>query len=270
MGKASQAAKDRYQEKIKEYKALISQALQNEAEQQKGLTKNDLTQNHGRVDLSEKSLNLVSYFVLMNALSVSLLNIRNESYLNEARKALYKSIIYLEEVVSPYLDVPFSEYEDGIESIETLDDHSRCRIIKKLGYSIRAVEDGFGSNSKWKWSFVELEGRFATVAKNLINLKTYIAGLDPRVEGYGVRIEHMNLVKDLLQKAADGYRQKYELSTRRIDDIQLAVNYLAALRRIYMLLGESENAEVAKRKIGIWKNKMELDIKESDLLDRSR
>ena len=264
MAKVSQTAKDRYQEKIKEYKALISLALAKEKEQQKELIKGDLTQNPGRVELADKVLSLVSYYVLMNDLSVSLLKIKNESYLNEARKALYKSIIYLEEVVSPYLDVPFSEYEEGIESIESLDDHDRCRIIRKLGISIRTVEDGLGSNSKWKWSFVELEGRFAAVTKNLMNLKTYISKLDPRIEGYEVRIAHMNLAKVLLQKAADGYRQKYELSTRRIDDIQLAINYLSSLRRIYATLGESENAEVTKRKIGIWKNKMERDIKEND------
>ena len=41
----------------------------------------------------------------------------NEALLNDARKCLYKSIIYLEDIVSNYVDCPFSDYEDGVYSV---------------------------------------------------------------------------------------------------------------------------------------------------------
>ena len=121
--------------------------------------------------------------------------------------------------------------------------------------------DGFGSNSKWKWSFVELEARFATVAKNILNMKTLISGMDPRVPGYEARMAHLNLVKKSLVQAADRYREKYELSTLRLDDFKLALSYLGAARRLFALLGEAENAETTKKKIEIWAQKMEADDK---------
>ena len=132
-------------------------------------------------------------------------------------------------------------------------------MVRKLGFTIQSVEDEFGENSKWRWSFVELEGRFATVAKNLINMKTVLAGLDPRVEGYQARVAHLDLVKYLLQRAADRYREKYEISTLRVDDFKQGIAFLQALRRIHTLLGENQNAEVVKRKIDVWRSKMETD-----------
>jgi hypothetical protein len=268
VAKVSEKAKIKYQEKIKEYKAITNEIIQNEREIASQFRKGEVIYNAQRLELADRNLVLVSYYTLINSLSLALLGIKNESYLNEARKCLYKAIIYLEEIVSAYIDVPFSDYEEGLMSIEDLDDISRYKLVNRIGFSIKAVEDGFGENSKWKWSFVELEGRFATVTKNLINFKTFIAKLDPRIEGYPERIAHADLAKNLLQNAADGYRQKYELSTRRIDDIQLAINYLSALKRIHVLLGETEQAEVTKRKIDIWKTKMESDLKQLKERDR--
>jgi len=268
MGKVSEKAKKKYQEKITEYKALINEIIQHERKTVSQFRKGDVSYNPQRIEMATENLVLVSYYTLINSLSLALLGIKNESYLNEARKCLYKAIIYLEEIVSAYIDVPFSEYEEGLISIEDFDDISRYKLVNKIGFSIDSIEDGFGENTKWKWSFVELEGRFATVTKNLINFKTFIAKLDPRIEGYAERVAHANLAKELLQNAADGYRQKYELSTRRIDDIQLAIHYLSALRRIHIILGESDKAEVTKRKIDIWKTKMESDLKQIKERDR--
>ena len=136
--------------------------------------------------------------------------------------------------------------------------------MRKLGFTIDSLEEGYGDNSKWKWSFVELEGRFAAVAKNLLNLKTFVAGMDPRSEGYSARIAHLALAKDLLQQAADRYREKYELSTMRIDDIKTGINFLAAVRRLHIVLGESDQADVVKKKAEIWRTKMENDLKKAE------
>jgi hypothetical protein len=67
------------------------------------------------------------------------------------------------------------------------------------------------------------------------------------------------LVKYLLQRAADRYREKYEISTLRVDDFKQGIAFLQALRRIHTLLGENQNAEVVKRKVDVWRSKMETD-----------
>jgi len=264
VAKLSSEAKKRYFDKLKEYKNVIDQIIQREKTL---LQVADTDENGGsfkKLILADETLNLVSYFLMMNGISVSLLGIKNEGFLNDARKALYKALIYLEEVISPLIDAPFSDYEDKLKALEGYDDEKRYNLLKKLGFTIDSINESYGDNSKWKWSFVEIEGRFAAIAKNLLNLKTLVAGLDPRVKGYEARFRHLVLVKKLLQQSADRYRQKYELSTLRIDDFKLAISYLSALRRIHQLLGETNDAEVVKKKMEIWKAKMEADLRKME------
>lgn len=289
MEKISSEAKKRYAERIKEYKEQIEQiegkneelaaSIQRTSKSQ-GLTSGqyrgdqftDLDAlkevNSNRFRLADQYLNIVSYYNLMNALSLSLLGIKNESYLNDARKACYKSIINMEENVSPYIDAPFSDYQQGVDSLQDFDDKEKYSFLCKLGFSIDSVIEGFGAGSKWKWSFVELQGRYAVISKNLLNLKTFIAQLDPRVEGYSERLAHVQLVKRLLQQSADRYREKYELSTMRLDDIKKAILFLAAIKRLHTLLGEIEEAEVVKKKMEIWKAKMEDDQKKREIAQK--
>jgi len=269
VGKISSEAKKDYFEKLKNYKVEVERLQKREVNLAKIVETGQAGTEQKLLALADENLNLVSYFLLMNGLSVSLLGVKNEAFLNDARKGCYKAIINLEKIVSNYVDVPFSEYEEMLEKIDSMDDASRYRLMRKLGYSIDSVVDGFGDNSKWKWSFVEIQARYATVCKNMINLKTYISGMDPRVPGYMERQAHMKLAMELLQAAADGYRQKYELSTLRLDDFKIAINYLAAIRRIHSLLGNSEESESMKKKIDIWRTKMETDLKKKELRSKA-
>jgi hypothetical protein len=274
--KISAEARKRYAERIREYKLAVDQ-IEERVRQLEGSLQGLPKFPHEDADpealreaglarfrLAVECLNQVSYYCLMNALSVSLLIVRNEGYLNEARKCCYKSIISLEQTVSPLVDAAFSEYEAGVESLGELSDAVKNAYLRKLGFAIDSVAEGYGANTKWKWSFVELEGRYAVVAKNLLNLKTFLAQADPRQEGYAERQAHMALARRLLQQSADRYREKYELSTQRLDDIKQATQFLSALRRLAALLGEVEEAEVIKRKIDIWKAKMEDDQRKQE------
>ena len=60
-----------------------------------------------RLTLTENMLSVASNYLVLAGISQSMLKQRNEEALNEARKSLYKAIIYLEEVVSSLLDAPF-------------------------------------------------------------------------------------------------------------------------------------------------------------------
>lgn len=289
MEKISSEAKKRYGDRINEYKERIEQIEEKNKELAASIQKTSKSQgltsgqyrgdqftdldalkevNSKRFRLADQYLNIVSYYNLMNALSLSLLGIKNESYLNDARKACYKSIIYMEESVSPYIDAPFSDYQQGVDSLQDFDDKEKYNFLCKLGFSIDSVIEGFGAGSKWKWSFVELQGRYAVISKNLLDLKTFLAQLDPRVEGYSARLAHVHLVKRLLQQSADRYREKYELSTMRLDDIKKAILFLAAIKRLHTLLGEIEEAEVVKKKMEIWKAKMEDDQKKREIAQK--
>ncbi len=264
MAKISNEAKKSYFEKIKEYKNIIEQIKNKEKTLLKEIRDDPDNAGYKRLIMGDENITIVSYYLLMNSLSLSLLGIRNEAFLNDARKGCYKVIIYLEEIVSDLIDAPFSEYSERLETIVNFSDDKRYELIKKLGFAIQSVVEGFGENSKWKWSFVEIEARFATVAKNLINMKTLVAGMDPRADHYESRMAYLELIKKIMQQSADKYRQKYELSTLRIDDFKIAISYLQALRRFHILLGEVEEAEVMRKKVEVWKAKMETDLKKHD------
>jgi hypothetical protein len=264
MKKPSDEARRRYTEYIQGYKNGIETALNKEKTVKEVVARNPSGASYQKLALADENLNIVATYLLMSSLSLSFLGVKNEAFLNEGRKCIYKAIIYLEEIVSAYVDAPFSDYEPGLEAITAYSDENRYNLVRKMGFTIDSLEEGYGDNSKWKWSFVELEGRFAAVAKNMLNLKTFIAGMDPRSEGYSARIAHLAMARDLLQQAADRYREKYELSTLRIDDIKAAINFLSAVRRMHIVLGESDQADVVKKKSDIWRSKMENDLKKAE------
>ena len=265
MAKISPEAKHRYAEKVKEYKNAAEAIVEREKSIAKTMSEDDERGNvHKSITLAEERLNLASYYLLLNRVSLALLSTRNEGFLNDARKSCYQAIIYLEDVVTDYLDVPYSDYEERLELIEQYDDERRCYLARKLGLTIQLVKDAFGENSKWKWSFVELEGRYATVVKNLIDLRHVVEGLDPRAPGYESRVTLVALCKARLARAADRYRERYELSTGRIDDFKRAISYLSALRRIHAILSENDDAEQVKKKLEVWKTKMNSDEQRSE------
>jgi hypothetical protein len=264
MGKISTEARKRYFDKVKEYKLHIDKILQREKSLLELIQREASGAEYKKLTLADENLNLASYFILLNDVSVALLGVKNEGFLNDARKCCYKSVIYMEDVVTGFLDVPYSEYKEKVEAIEGFEDDNRYQFVRKLGFCIQSVVEGFGVESKWKWSFVELEGRFAVIAKNLINMKTLIAGLDPSMQGYQARVSHLNLVKDLLARAADRYREKYEISTTRIDDFKKAIAFLSTLRRLYLMLGETAHTENVKKKIDAWMTKMDADERKSE------
>jgi hypothetical protein len=264
MKKPSDEARRRYTEYIQGYKNSIEAALNKEKTVKEVIARNPSGAAYQKLTLAEENLNLVATYHLMSSLSLSFLGVKNEAFLNEARKCIYKALIYFEEIVSAYVDAPFSDYEPGLETISAFSDENRYNLMRKMGFTIDSLEEGYGDNSKWKWSFVELEGRFAAVAKNMLNLKTFMSGMDPRSDGYSARIAHLAMARELLQTAADRYREKYELSTLRIDDIKAAINFLSAVRRLHIVLGESDQADVVKKKSDIWRTKMENDLKKAE------
>lgn len=269
MAKITEEARQTYGEQVAVYQQQIDALLIREKNMLMMIEKDPNGASYKRLMLTDEMLFLTTLYLCKHSLSVALLGVKNEDALNDARKTLYKAVIYLEEVVSNFIDVPFSDYSERIEEIRNLPETKRYYLIRKLGLAIRLVLDAYGENTKWRWTFVELEARFATVAKNILDLKTASKdGLDPHSPDYDDTVYHLRLVKKLLQQAADRYREKYELSTGRIDDFRLAINYLLALRRIHLILNERNEAEEAKKKADIWKEKMETDHKKSEAQKR--
>ena len=261
MSRISIEERKQYQEKIKPYRDKIVDIGAREKTVLLAIQKEPSGTAFKRLTLVDEMLDLTSYQIIISLVSQMRLKIKEENALNDGRKSLYKSVIYLEEVVSNYVDAPYADYEEKLQEIASLDAARRYHLVRKMGLAIELLENAYGDNTKWKWTFVELEGRFAAAAKNIIDLKNAVTNTDPRSPNYEPTVYHLRMIKKLLNQAADRYREKYELSTNRIDDFKQGINFLGSLRRLHVLLGDREEAETVKKKLEIWSAKLETDIK---------
>jgi len=224
-------------------------------------TKTEEHENFKKIKIASHYIDIVSIHCAMTDLSVNLLNHKNESYLDTGRKSLYRAIIILEEIVSNIVDMPLGENYELLTSMEGLSDGDRLGLIRKLGYTISLIEDRYGKNSKWKWSFVEIEGRYAVIAKNFFDFRSYQKKNDPNIEGFDDRYDYLLLVKDFLLDASNRYREKYELSNHSTEDMKKAIEYLRALKRIHILFNETNEVQNITKRIELWSQKFEADIK---------
>jgi hypothetical protein len=264
MAKISIEERHLYFEKIRVYRETIQMILQQEKTVLAALEEQPEKAAGKRLGLADEMLNLASHYIILNDMSQSMLKVKNEIALNDARKSLYKSIIYLEEIVTNLVDAPFSEYEDRLAILESVDAAERYHLIRKMGLGIDLLENAYGSNTKWRWAFVDMEGRYAAAAKNILNLKKVVAQTDPRSPDYEPTVYHVRLVKQLLAQAANRYREMYELSTNRIEDFKLGIHFLSALRRILIITGDRKEAEVVKKKYDVWSAKLEADLRKKE------
>jgi hypothetical protein len=270
MAKISAEERHKYLDKIKIYKKSIDGYLTREQTVLSLIKKGTDGAAFKRLALVDEMIGLTSNYIILSGVYLSMLKVRNEDALNDGRKSLYKAVIYLEEVVSNLVDAPFSEYEEKLAEIETIDAKRRYLLVRRLGLALQLLENAYGDNTKWKWAFVELEGRYAATAKNIIDLKSAVANTDPRAPAYEPTIRHLILAKRLMAQAADRYREKYELSTSRIDDFKSAINFLSALRRLHIMLGDKNDSEVVKKKLDIWTTKLEVDSRRQEEVESTK
>lgn len=262
MAKISEETRLHFNETILPYKSKITAVLQKEKTMLNGMHKGDIDYENKKLLLCEDMIYIATLYMSQNSLSLKLMEVKNNDALNDARKILYKAIIYLEDIVTNMIDCSFSDLFPYYEKIKSISISRRYMIIRKLGLSIAMLKDAFGDNSKWKWSFVELEGRFTTVTKNLIDMKSAVKDyFDPNSNDYETTVLYIRLVTKLLNDSANAYRDKYELSTRRIDDMRNGIKYLLALRKLHISLGNVDSAEEIKKKAMVWKDKMDADAK---------
>lgn len=262
MAKITSETRDTFKTRSQPYKDHIEQVLKDEKTMLNIIAKDKSGVAYKKIMLCEHMIGVATEYITINNLSVEILETKNNDALNEARKVLYKAIIYLEEVVTNQIDVQYSELEDKLEEISNMPLEKRFELIRKLGLCIKLLIDAFGENTKWRWSFVELQGRFATVCKNLIDMKQACKDyFDPSTAAYDNTVFYIRLIRKLLGASANGYRDRYELSTHRIDDMRLAIQYLVADRRIALLIGLKDEGEEIKKKAVVWKEKLDADHK---------
>ncbi len=222
-----------------------------------------------RIQQAHLHLSVISYFLTMSDISMQLIGIKNEGFLDQGRKRMYVVIAVLENIVGKYIDVPLNENQEQLKDIESLSDADRLRLIQKIGYSVQAIEDKFGASSKWKWSFVDLYASVIRLMKNMVDYKAVQSKMDPRIEGYNERALLLKYTKEGLRSAANRLREKYEIVSHEPSVMKEAIHFLGALYRIESAFSGGD-PESVKRNIEIWNEKLNSDEKVDEAKRKQR
>ncbi|MFW5808011.1 MAG: hypothetical protein ACOCWH_03050, partial [Spirochaetota bacterium] len=229
----------------KEEKQLYNEAirepreqLENKKKQIKDIAlkkrKNVNISQYYNLELAMLHLDSVMLYINMNDSSVQYLDLRNSSFLDNARKEFYKAIQMMEEIVGWDIDRSLAENKDYLATVNKLTIRNVLHIARRFSYVFDTLKDKTGESSKWKWSFVDLNVRIAAVIKNMINFSELEQYRNFRSEYFKDREEIIKLCKISLEDAAKEARNKYEMSTKAPEDIRKAVELLTALRSINM------------------------------------
>ncbi|MDR0551242.1 MAG: hypothetical protein LBG72_04395 [Spirochaetaceae bacterium] len=249
-----------YSELIKKYETGTAAFLKNETEILNICRQEPATAACKLFKLAEDALNAASLYVVISNLNNVVFGLKNEESLGEARKCLSKAIIYIENVVTNKIDALYSEYEASLAELAEIKQEEKLYVIRKIGLTIDIIKLAYGDVNRWKWAFVEIEGRFAAIAKNLLDLRKAQANESKNADYIHIA-NHVKLVKHLLDKTATRYIERYELSTKHASDILNAINFMSALERIKNLTGDTESMEIVRKKLDAWKIRYEFERK---------
>lgn len=270
IGKAEKAA---YNDEIKDYKVAIDTNQKQIKEILAKKKQNPKLGSYYNIELSVYHMRVIGLYLKMSDLSLDMLGIKNDTFLNEARKVFYLVVQLLEEVVGNEVDRSLRANDEHIILIQEINPAQLLKFIIKvhsvfneLNVKVGGAEDPgdvggkvISGGSKWRWSFVELQARVAVITKNITSFSDIAKLRDPRTPFYRERKALMALTMDSLNEAAKQYRMKYELAGKAREDMKRTLELLSALRKIHVLFGESEEATKLKNVIDAGKQALEAE-----------
>jgi len=270
MKPGSPQAKALFLKKETDFKREVEQTKGNIKKLEESIAKNtDGFADYRQIALAAEYLTLVNLYIAITDDMLSLRGVRNESYLSEGRKAYYSALMCLEKVGSDIINLEPTEIQAKVDKIPKFDPARKIIFFRKMGFTLDRLSESFGEKSKYRWGFVDMFGRYAVIVKNFMDYKQ-IATRDPRKAFFEEHEVILNMLLDLLSRAADKLREKYEMATKEFEDMNKAIRILDELRRINVILGDSAGAEDNKRKMDVWKDKLEKDLKSKEETKKKR
>ena len=156
MAKISEVTRLEFADAIKPYQSKITAILSKEKTVLNAIAGGGKEAPYKKLMLCEDMIYVASLYMAQNSISLKILEVKNNDALNDARKILYKAIIYLEELVTNIIDIPYVDLAKNYEQIADYSVAKRFYLIRKLGLAITLLEDAFGDNSKWKRLRIEI------------------------------------------------------------------------------------------------------------------
>jgi hypothetical protein len=256
--------KELYTQTIKGPKAEIDAATKRIKEALAKKKKLSALSGYYNMEMVMDHLNITSLYLSMSDASIDILKLKNSSLLESAKKEFYKILPLLEEIVGTDIDRPLGDNKDYLVKIEKVTIRQILQISQKLLYVFDTLIEKMGENNKFKWSFVDLYVRIATLIKNMINFSEIEKFRDMRNPFFKDRSELIKLCKNTLEEAAKQARQKYEMTSLAPGEIKKAIDLVSALRKINVIFGETDEAQKNKNLIDALRARMEEEEKKKE------
>jgi hypothetical protein len=170
----------------------------------------------------------------------------------------------LEEIAGTEIDRPLVDNKEFLKKIEKVTIRQILQISQKVLYVFDTLLEKMGENNKFKWSFVDLYVRIATVMKNMINFSDIEKYRDIRNPFFRDRQELIRLCKTTLEEAAKQARQKYEMTSLAPGEMKKAIDLVSALRKINILYGETDESQKNKTLIDALNARLEEEEKKKE------
>ncbi len=245
----SKAEKAAYNDEIKDIKKSVEGARKKINEVIAKQRKLPRIREYYDLELVMYQIEIMEKFMKMSDTSMEMLGIKNESFLNNARKEFYKVLQTMENIVGTDIDRSLKSNEEYLVKINRLNPAQILDLIQKIHTVLMNLKHRLGEGSKWKWSFVELQARVAVITKNITSFADVARYRDPRTEFFYERRDLKDLALDNLTEAAKQYRTKYEMAGKSRDDLKKSIDFLSAKRKILAIMGDAEEATKLKNTI---------------------
>ncbi|TFH42942.1 MAG: hypothetical protein E4G96_02320 [Chrysiogenales bacterium] len=258
----SKAERAAYNDEIKDIKREVDQIRKTLNEVATKKKKSPSLANYYNFEMASLRMDSIEGFVKMNDLSVEMLGLKNSGPLENARKEYYRVLQDMEDVVGQQVDRSLKENDEHLATVNRLSTAHILAFVKRMHRILETLKNRFGQDSKWKWSFVDLQARTAVIIKNITSFSEIARLRDPRSPYFYERRDLMQLCKDTLTEAARQYRTKYEMAGKARDDLKKSIDYLSALRKIHVLFGEEAEASKLKNILDAGKMTLEAEDRE--------
>jgi hypothetical protein len=254
-----QATKKLYNERIGQQKLQIAEYEKELAAYKKAMLSNKKLKPFFHLGNVAQLLQIVNLQMEMNEISEQMMQLKNNSFLDNARKNLYKIFSDLDAVVRGDIDEPLDFNREELDKIAPFTPRQRLNLYRHIRRAIDKLVQAYGPNTKWLWSFPELYAKSANLGKNLIDFREVQSKRDPREEFYYDRKEMVRMIIDDLLDASNRYRDKFEISTKATGDMIMAIKLLEAMRRVAVAVKDDAMAGKAKAGIETYKARIEAE-----------
>lgn len=251
------AVKTEYNNLVKDQKKKVEDLEKEIKMYMKSLSENKKMAPFFHIGCAGRYLEQAHIYMDMNDLSEKMMGIKNNGFLDSARKIIYRIITEIEAIVTLEVDEPLDFNREQLDEFKPFTPKQRLNLYKHGRKTVDRLIQAYGENTKWKWSFPELYAKLTVLAKNMLDFREIQAIRDPREEFYYDRQEYLDTIKEDLFESSNQFRNKFELSTKSNNDLLYAIRLLEALKRIASLTGDPELVKKAKSGIESYRARVE-------------